>query len=308
MAKNLKHPKNGFNQEYGRAYIWHREERKFLLFAVCVCFLISTYFVVKAYEYRHFDETKAKLAPQKLRSIFIDLAERQKEQNAQESPRQRAIPSRPDQAVILNQIQQRIQQEGLLYEGEVDTALVNKLKGTTKIELATEDELDDILDGFVDAYNAEKLKEFELSARSKELLNIGPTFRVTELNTPTERNSNIGFGEKVVIDEDRIQQGFRTKEELEKINRLIRKQESIYTSCMVKLKRKEPDISFFFKIQFKIDSIGKIRNETIELLEHNIPDSEVLDCILRRSRYFRGFPRATQPNAADYIFRKKYVF
>lgn len=294
-----------FNKVYGRPFWGTEQDRYFAIAATLFSLLVSVIFYLNALKNKDYDPSRAKIPEAKLREIFFDYAQTQKKERPE--LRQLTNPNlTPEQ--VRAQVRAQVQQSSLVYEGKVDTALVNSLRDTNRIDLANVSELDDILANFEAAYREDQKMEFTLSERAKALTNLGPRFRVTELNKPTNRTLNTTFGEEVKQVDDRIIQGYRSKDELKEIDRVVYKQEFVFKSCMAKLKRDYPEKSFFFKLRFKIDSLGKVKKESIQITDHNIKNADFLDCITRRTAFFRGFSPSTVKRAADYIYRKKYVF
>lgn len=308
-------PKNktDFIRQYGRkpdtsfeTVLWYSIASGTLLFVILL-------FWQKAMEYKDYDPSRASIPEERIRRIFIDIYGLQDSDTGQGGFRTRGQIRPPERISTEDQrdnIERDLIRQGLIQqnETELDTAFIMSTQIDLPFELATESDLDNILEGFERAYRRDKARQLQISRASREVLMIGLDRGVNEVEFDKKAFSGIDFGEERQLESDRLEQGFRTKEEIREMELVVNSKEHLFKSCAYKLKQKEPETTWFFRIEFQIDSLGILQREKIKILDTNITDKATLDCILRRAKYLNGFKKATQPNAANYYFRKKYVF
>jgi len=185
---------------------------------------------------------------------------------------------------------------------QIPIKTVNRLKSVDKGDTEThglllddDSELENILATVRDA-----------GRKEKEKLGVVYTDGAKQIAVDEDRKGGITLS-KTIPERKKIVR-YWTADDIKAINRTVEKNEKLIYLCYQKFKDVIKEKRGFITVQFEITREGAIDKKSIKLLESPIKNKEFVSCVLKRIKYFRGFPKPTYPNAKNYVFTKKWYF
>jgi hypothetical protein len=205
---------------------------------------------------------------------------------------------------------------GLIYEvttSDMDQSIINELnlfaESVEIPELVSENDLDNILSNFVKDFNNDRLNDSRITGKKGYFIVPEVILQLKEIAITGKRRLKFDFGK--IDKEETIKSGYRSVTEISQYHKILKSNEQLILSCVTNYIQKNintKQLRGSFSFQFNINAKGKIVKESVKLLEENVKDKDLIECVIKRIKLISGFLPASSPDAADFVMQKKWAF
>jgi hypothetical protein len=296
-----------FVKYFGKSFQYIKQESRFLLFLFIVTIGIFLFFFSFSLKYKNYDPYKAKPSEYYQKRIY-EIIYAQSNKNPSKKTKRNEIRNRRETINRQSNTTTNISNDDYTalklftrkYESEDGKQLNN-----ISTELASIDDLDKILNDFELNYKLEKNRERFLNRSQSNFLTPEILKANSAVKLDARKSEKLLDVLKISI---RRETGYRSSSDLKEINLAIDKNNKAIIICYDKFKRIYSDLKGSVKVEFYVDTLGKIKKETLEVVETTIPHQDFIDCLLKNIKRFRNIPAASKNAQGDYLFTKKYLF
>ena len=297
-----------FVKYFGKSFHYYKQESRFLLFLFIITIGILILFFKLSDAYKDYDPYRAKPAEYYQKRIYEIIYSQNNSAQATKDLRSQRIEERNNKINNKKRNQEQIVNDEYIAL-KLFTRKFNDTDGkqldNINTELASIDDLDKILSDFELNYKLEKNRERFLKQSKSNFLRPEILKANTAVNLDERKTKKILDEQKISI---RRETGYRSGSDVKAINKAIDKNNKKLILCYDRFKRKYSNLKGSIKVEFFIDTLGRIQKKSLKIIETNIPHLDFVECILKQIKRYRNIPKASRNARGNYLFTKKYLF